>query len=95
MRCVWTSQIAELQADVERLANLQQLQDELDADEFLGVLEESELYSVEVGVTCVCSVEVGVTCGVTCRVCSVQDLGNVRRIAFELIAAFENQSLSK
>ncbi|KAL5467704.1 hypothetical protein EMCRGX_G031967 [Ephydatia muelleri] len=39
--------IAELQADVERLANLQQLQDELDADEFLGVLEESELYSVE------------------------------------------------
>ena len=45
------AQIAELQADVDRLMNLQQLQDELDADEFLSVLEESEIYSVEVGVT--------------------------------------------
>lgn len=42
-------QIAELQADVDRLMNLQQLQDELDSDEFLSVLEESELYSLEVG----------------------------------------------
>lgn len=39
--------IAELQADVDRLMSLQQLQDELDSDEFLVMLEQSELYSVE------------------------------------------------
>ena len=42
-------QIAELQAEVDKLMNLQLLQDELDSDELLSVLEESGLFSVEVG----------------------------------------------